>query len=265
MPSTPARDGAQIGFDQAGAGPPLVLIHGITESSHTWDPLIPALAQAHTVLTVDLPGHGESGPAASYDIRALAEAVADVVEAAGLQSPVVVGHSLGAMVATAYGAAHPVRAIMNVDQPLQLAELQGALSQLEPMLRGDQATFAAAIGAVFDAMYGQLSDAERQRVAGLRQLDQDVVLGIWAPLLDAPPAALDELVRSMGSAVDVPYLSLHGIDPGHGYPGWLAKVIPGATVEVWPGLGHYPHLAEPERFLDRLADFEHSSARGPVR
>lgn len=56
----------------------------------------------------------------------------------------------------------------------------------------------------------------------------------------------------------VPYLSIHGVDPGAEYAHWLADLIPGALVEVWPDLGHYPHLVEPARFVSRLAAFDSS-------
>ena len=58
----------------------------------------------------------------------------------------------------------------------------------------------------------------------------------------------------------VPYLALHGIDPGPDYGAWLRGVIPTATLEVWDGDGHYPHLVEPARFLDRLRAFESTLA-----
>ena len=46
----------------------------------------------------------------------------------------------------------------------------------------------------------------------------------------------------------LPYLAIHGIDPGPAYAAWLTGLIPTATVEVWEGLGHYPHLVDPDRF-----------------
>jgi pimeloyl-ACP methyl ester carboxylesterase len=51
-------------------------------------------------------------------------------------------------------------------------------------------------------------------------------------------------------------LALHGSDPGAGYMAWLSDVIPQARLEVWPDEGHYPHLVEPVRFVNRLEDFE---------
>jgi pimeloyl-ACP methyl ester carboxylesterase len=54
----------------------------------------------------------------------------------------------------------------------------------------------------------------------------------------------------------VPYLSLHGIDPGPDYAPWLQHLVPTAAIEVWPEMGHYLHLVDPQRFLTRLSEFE---------
>lgn len=245
-----------IAYEATGSGDPLVLIHGITEQRRSWDPLVPALAEDHTVVLVDLPGHGASGPGESYDVVSLARAVAGVVDELEVPVPLVVGHSLGGAVATAYAAAHPCRAVVNVDQPLDLAGFQAALRELEPMLRGDKASFEAAIDAVFSAMAGELSGPERDRLEALREPRQDVVLAIWGPVLEQTAGELDALVRSLGAAVQVPYRAIHGIDPGSTYATWLAEVIPGANLEVWDGVGHYPHLVHPQRFLERLRAFE---------
>lgn len=57
-------------------------------------------------------------------------------------------------------------------------------------------------------------------------------------------------------AVQVPYLSLFGTDPGAGYPDWLSGLVPTARVETWDGVGHYPHLVDPDRFLTVVREFE---------
>lgn len=254
MATTTTPHGTTMAFEVTGAGDPLVLLHGITESRRVWDPLVPRLAEDHAVVAVDLPGHGGSGRG-GLDLASMASAVAHVVTEVDVGTPLVVGHSLGGTVASAYAAAHPTRGVVNVDQPLALAGFKAALRPLEPALRGDTDSFLGAMSAVFDSMAGQLDGDERARVEALRRPDQDVVLAIWAPVLQAEPEVLEAMVRSIGEHVSVPYLSLHGIDPGEGYGEWLAGVVDGAVVEVWPGLGHYPHLVERDRFLERLAAF----------
>jgi pimeloyl-ACP methyl ester carboxylesterase len=245
-----------LAYETSGSGAPLLLIHGLTESRRMWDPLLPALASNHAVLAVDLPGHGESGPGDSYAPDAMADEVAAVVRAVGLDAPTVVGHSLGGVVATVYAATHPALRVLNIDQSLALGDFKAAVTSMEAQLRGDEATFMATMNAMFDAMEGPMSPGESARMRALRRPDQAVVLAIWAPVMEASAADLDALVRSFAGQVKVPYLALHGSDPGAGYRAWLADVIPQAELEVWPDEGHYPHLIERDRFINRLEDFE---------
>ncbi|MFM2078933.1 MAG: hypothetical protein RJA49_2823 [Actinomycetota bacterium] len=237
--------------------PALVLIHGITENRRMWHPLLSSLGQEHEVLAVDLRGHGESDIEDPYDPITYATDVAETVQALGLERPLVIGHSLGGVVASAYAAVAPCVGVVNVDQPLRLADFQAALQQLEPMLTGSQDEFETAIAMIFDAMNGPLPAGEVQRIEHLRaKPHQRVVLGTWDSVLHSSIDELDATVAALASAITVPYLSLHGIDPGPGYATWLTGLVPTAVVEVWPDQGHYPHLVDPQRFLRRIADFE---------
>jgi pimeloyl-ACP methyl ester carboxylesterase len=245
-----------LAHDLQGDGPLLVLVHGITENRHSWDPLTADLARDHRVLRVDLRGHGESPKGDDYSIATLADDVAAVVAEVdpGGPPPLLVGHSLGGMVVTAYAAAHDVRGAVNVDQSLDLAPLQVGVQAQAENLRGE--AFPAVISALFDSMRGTISDAEWARLNGLRRPDQAVVLAIWSLLLDTTPDELEKAVDAMVSGLTAPYLALDGIDPGPGHAEWLAQRIPQAELEVWAGLGHYPQLVEPERFLARVRRFE---------
>ena len=245
-----------LAHDRTGSGPGLVLVHGITESRRMWDPLIPPLSEQFDVLAVDLRGHGESPTGDAYDPISLATDVAETVAEAGIVAPLMVGHSLGGVVVSAYAAVARPRAVVNVDQPLRLAAFKEGLSQLEPMLRGDQASFDTAIDLLFTSMNGPLPEAEVARVKALRRADQQVVLAIWGTVFDSTPDELDETVAALAAAITMPYLSLHGIDPGEEYQHWLSKLVPTATVEVWRDQGHYPQLVQPERFVERLVDFD---------
>lgn len=245
-----------LAHERTGTGPTLVLIHGITECRHTWDPLVAPLAEEYDVISVDLRGHGESPVGDVYDPLTLATDVADTLTSLGVHRPLVMGHSLGGVVATAFAAVARPRAVINVDQPLRLADFKDTLGQLEPMLRGDEASFQAAIEMIFSAMAGPLPADEAARVAALRRPVQQVVLGVWNTVFDSTPAELDATVEALSAAVTVPYLSLHGIDPGEQYTHWLRKLVPSSTVEVWPDQGHYPHLIHTERFVERVVDFD---------
>ncbi len=254
MPTTTSLDGVTIDYSVAGAGPPVVLVHGITESRAAWDPLLPDLAADHTVVAIDMRGHGGSGLAASYDAQSMADDVATVVAELGLEAPLAVGHSMGGIVVTAFAGVHPCRGVINIDQSIALGDFQELVVGAETLLRGDE--FEGVLAALFESMNGALPADEVTRITALRRPVQEVVLGVWAPLLEMTPADLQALVDSLASAVTAPYLALHGIDPGPAYPPWLSAAIPTATVEVWEDVGHYPHLVHPQRFLDRVRAFE---------
>ena len=258
MPTTSAPDGATISYTTAGAGPALILVHGITESHDVWDPLVGPLAEDFKVIAVDLRGHGESERRAPYDVMTLVADVHSIVDTVGAIDPLLVGHSLGGAVVSIYAATYPTRGVVNIDQMLQLGGFKDALTSIEPMLRGDAATFASLMQDI-TGDYGPLPEAERARIEAHSSPEQDVVLGVWGPVLTSEIAELDALVDASTSAISVPYLALHGSDPGPAYAEWLAAHVVGSTLEVWPDHGHYPHLVEPQRFLDRLHDFAHDA------
>jgi pimeloyl-ACP methyl ester carboxylesterase len=184
--SVRATDGTTIAYTEAGDGPPLVLVHGITESHRAWDPILPALAERWHVVALDLRGHGDSDRHDPYDPITLAGDVAAVVAAAGVPDPLVVGHSLGGVVVSAYGGAgHPACAIVNVDQPIALGGFKESLEVLEPMLRGSPEEFATAVGIVFSALDGPLPASERARLDSISSPEQDVVLGGWGTVFDS--------------------------------------------------------------------------------
>ena len=236
--------------------PALVLIHGITDSRHMWHPLVGDLAAHHLVLAVDLRGHGGSDTADGYDPISYASDVVETTAALGVHDAIVIGHSLGGVVASAFAAVAPCRAVLNIDQPLRLSSFKEALGQLEPMLKGDQESFEQALELMFSALDGPLSAAEQARLREHRRADQQVVLATWSAVFDSTEAELDATVEVLAAGITVPYLSLHGTDPGADYGPWLRRLVPTATVEVWPDRGHYPHLVDPARFRTRLAEFE---------
>jgi pimeloyl-ACP methyl ester carboxylesterase len=99
-----------------GPGAPIVLVHGGARTLADWDAVVPDLLPHHRVVTYDVRGHGQSSPVETWT---LAEALKDLEAVIGeldLDDPIVAGHSMGGMIATMYGDAHPeCRGIVNVD------------------------------------------------------------------------------------------------------------------------------------------------------
>jgi pimeloyl-ACP methyl ester carboxylesterase len=103
-------DGLTLHYLQAGHGDdtPVVLLHGYTETSHMWLPLMDSLADHHVVIAPDLPGAGDSGmPTTGYDKRTMAREIHALVHQLGYHKVKLVGHDIGLMVAYAYAAQYP--------------------------------------------------------------------------------------------------------------------------------------------------------------
>ena len=85
---------------RGGSGPPLVLVHGFTDTWRTWELVLPALERRHDVLAVTLPGHAGGPPLEAEVTHSLmAEAVERAMDAAGFETAHLVGNSLGGFVA----------------------------------------------------------------------------------------------------------------------------------------------------------------------
>ena len=99
---------------RTGAGPPLVLLHGLGSSRRAWDPVIPALAEQFEVLAIDLPGFGDSEPLplpVEPTPAALAAAVAGLLDDLGITAPHIAGNSLGGWVALELARIRPPASI----------------------------------------------------------------------------------------------------------------------------------------------------------
>jgi len=101
-------DGLKIHYLRAGHGPAVILLHGYTQTSRMWRPLIPRLTDKFTVIAPDLPGIGESDvPKDGLDMKTAAFRIHALAKSLGITKSRVVGHDIGLMVAYAYAAQFP--------------------------------------------------------------------------------------------------------------------------------------------------------------
>ncbi len=101
-------DGVKLHYLTAGHGPAVLLLHGYTQTSRMWRPIIPLLAAKFTVIAPDLPGIGDSDiPADGLDMKNAAVRIHALVKSLGVEKARVVGHDIGLMVAYAYAAQFP--------------------------------------------------------------------------------------------------------------------------------------------------------------
>ncbi|HEY3834048.1 MAG TPA: alpha/beta hydrolase [Acidimicrobiia bacterium] len=261
MTTTAAADGAVLAYEVIGDGEPgpgetFVLVHGITQCGAAWDPVIGLLAPVGPVLTVDLRGHGASERRPPYDLFTMAGDLDAVLRAVGVDDALLIGHSLGGLVVSAYAAAgYPARGIVNVDQPLEAGGFKEMLATVEPMLRGTKEQFDGLVERMFALLDGPLPDSERARLRTVSSPEQEVMLGVWDLVLTTNADDLAALTDGLARAVTLPYLALHGSD-APGYEEWLTARVPHATYETWPDHGHYPHLVDPDRFVARIEAFD---------
>jgi pimeloyl-ACP methyl ester carboxylesterase len=255
------RNLAGLAVDDVGesdARPPLVLLHGLTFDRTMWQPALAELGHSdpgRRALAFDLPGHGESPAWESYDVESVAHGVYRAVEEAGLDEPVIVGHSLAAIIAGVYAGLYPTRGVVNVDQPLQTGAFAGFLQSIADQLRGP--AFPAIWDQFAASMHVELLPATAQQlVRTTSNPRQDLVLGYWREVLERPVSELAELTSAGLAALrarNVPYLIVAGSELEPDYRQWLSEALPQAVITVLPGSGHFPHLAHPDRFAECLA------------
>ncbi|HVG68008.1 MAG TPA: alpha/beta fold hydrolase [Gaiellales bacterium] len=237
--------------------PTFVLLHGLTFDRRMWEPVAEALPAGADVLALDLPGHGATPPLFERGLEPVADWVHDAVTAAGIEAPIVVGHSIAGPIATIYAFQHPAAGVVSVDVSLHFEPFAAGLRAARQQLAGDG--FAAAWGTFQESMQmDRVPDEHRELIRAGDHASQQVVLSYQADLLERPLAEVaGERDRGLDRlrAMELPYLAIFGdpIDPAERT--WYAEALPQARVEVWPVGHHFPQLADPRRFADRLVEF----------
>ena len=123
--------GHRVFYRRAGWGPVVLLIHGITGSSLTWEEVIEPLAEKYTVVAPDLLGHGDSDkPRGDYSIAAYANGMRDLLSVLDIERATVVGHSLGGGIALQFAYQFPERC-----ERLGLVNSGGLGREVSPVLR----------------------------------------------------------------------------------------------------------------------------------
>jgi pimeloyl-ACP methyl ester carboxylesterase len=265
--------GYRRAFRIAGKGPPLLLIHGIGDSSRTWEQVIPLLAREHLVIAPDLLGHGASDkPRADYSVAAYANGMRDLLAVLGIERVTLVGHSLGGGVAMQFAYQFPERT-----ERLVLVATGGAGRGVSPALRA-----ATLPGAHLGMLAMRLPMARFGINVGIDLLRRlDTGLGLDAVDLRRVVQALPDatsrsaFIRSLRSVVDWRGQVVSMLDRSYltrGMPTmliWGARAtvlpvrpgrraqaaIPGSRLEIFPDAGHFPFRTDPGRFVGLLEDF----------
>lgn len=243
------RDGVKIYYEVHGEGPPLLLTHGFSASSHMWAGQREALGRFVKLITWDMRGHGRSdypSDQAQYSRAATIGDMAAILDEVGAERAIVGGLSLGGYMSLAFRLAHPerVRGLLIFDTG--------------PGFRSDEARKGWNDYALRTA---DLFESE-----GLVRLSQSSIEARTAPHRDASGVARaargmltqqDASVINSLPTIDVPTLVLAGANdkPFLTATDYMAEKIPGAEKVIIPDAGHAANIDQPEAFNSAVLAF----------
>jgi len=269
--------GHPVSYRTAGSGPVLLLIHGITGSSVTWGEVLPALAERFTVIAPDLLGHGSSAkPRGDYSLGAYASGVRDLLALLGHERVTVVGHSMGGGIAMQFAYQFPQacdRLVLvssgglgpEVSGVLRAAAIPGSEVVL-PLLTAAPLRGAAEVFGYLLARVGLRAGFDLEEMwrgwSSLRDRDSRAAfvhtLRTIVDVKGQRVSALDRLYLAEG----VPTMFVWGdqdpvIPIAHAHN--AAALVSGSRLEIFRGVGHFPHRAKPLRFTRLLTEFVEST------
>jgi pimeloyl-ACP methyl ester carboxylesterase len=265
--------GNRVSYRTGGEGPLLVLVHGITSSSASWEPVLPALAERFEILAPDLLGHGQSDkPAGDYSLGSHACLVRDLMLMLGHESGTIVGHSLGGGIAMqlAYQFPELVDRLALVSSGglgrevslfLRAVTLPGAELVLPLVASRPVVDTGTAIGRALGALRLRASSDLAEIARGIASLNEvgarRAFVHTARSVIDAGGQRVDArdrlyLARAMPSLIvwgecDPIIPARHGIR--------AHDLMPGSRLELFEGAGHFPHIDDPVRFSTRMGAF----------
>jgi pimeloyl-ACP methyl ester carboxylesterase len=269
---TVSLHGREVGYLGAGEGPVLLLVHGMAGTCENWREVIEPLAQHHTVIAPDLPGHGLSaGGPGDYSLGNLASGLRDLLLVLGHERATLVGHSLGGGIAMQFAYQFP-----EMVERLALVSSGGLGLEVSPVLRaaalpGAELFIAATAGAgqKIGGVIGRgLAKAGMRPAADLAEVARGYGSLAEPRRRKAFLATLRSVVGTGGQSVsasdrfyladEVPMLIVWGerdpiIPVHHGED--AHRALPGSRLEIFEQAGHMPQLEQPVRFISVLERF----------
>jgi pimeloyl-ACP methyl ester carboxylesterase len=257
-----------IAYRTGGWGPLLVLIHGITSNSATWDRVLPALAKRYTVLGPDLLGHGrsEKPPRDDYSVAAHANTIRDLMDALGHERATFIGHSLGGGVALQLAYQYPER----VDR-LVLVAPGGFGREVSVLLRAASVPGSGQLLAM--AAWRPIVEAGTRLTRALGQLglrpstDLEEFGRAYSMLTDRDSRiAFLHTLRSVVDHLGQRVTALERTDVAHRFPSLIVwgerdrivpvrhgrdyhHRVPHTYLALFERAGHFPHRDDPRRFV----------------
>ena len=264
---TASLSGVSIQYDVSGRGDPTVLLHGSLVDRRTWDGVRPGLAQSLTVLAYDRRGHGEStGPVRRHPVRDDAADLAGLLDSIDLYPVHLVAHSYAGAVALRLAADRPemVRSLALHEPPFVriLEDDPATAPEAERLWEGTKAMQALAKSGHPDLAVRDIMNSLSTEEGGWSRLSAGVQRALlryvdrWVEELDDPEATRPD--PAVLADILVPAL----LTTGERSPPFLHRItaqvadrLKNATVRTLPGVGHVPHLTDPDLFIAVIHGF----------
>ena len=276
-PQTFSIAGVTINFVEAGKGPPVLFLHGLGESWKDWSANLPFFQASYRVIAIDFPGFGDSDkPERDYSIEWFTAIVDQLLQAWKLDQVVIVGHSMGALVAINLAAQSPsrVKSLVVVDA-VGIGDKADFLSYaLTKKIMGPESRFETIEGIMrgeFKTMVEKF--IQRQKPQTSKEFFESLPKSPFTgkPFLPMTPSVqlsasiIDFDLRPLLAAVRQPTLILWGgkdpVAPPQDAP-LLKSKIPHAVLKVLDHCGHSPMKEQPEVFNQEVGKFLHADASG---
>jgi pimeloyl-ACP methyl ester carboxylesterase len=243
-------NGINLYYETHGSGRPLILLHGGLGSGEMFGPVIPALAERHQVVAVDLQGHGRTADIdRPIDIRLMAEDIAALIDHLGLDRPDVVGDSLGGGVALMTASRYPdkvgklVAASINLRPDAIYAEMrvqQGQVGAAAAEFMKDTPMYQ-----LYQRVAPRPEDFPRllDKIGAMMAQDFDYTEDVRGLQVPARIVAADADMAPPSHYVEIFKLLDGGLRDG----GWMGEGRPkgGHALAILPGLTHYNIFSSP--------------------
>lgn len=245
------RDGVTLRYIDAGAGdPPILFVHGWTCNRTHWRDQMSHFAKKHRVVALDLRGHGESDkPDEDYTIDGFVDDVAWCIREIGLEKPVIVGHSMGGVIAMSLARKHPdlASAVVLVDAPIYpLPEAMAPIS--EQLFAGFQTPAYASVAAEFARQFFFDANSPPEVVDA-------VMSSIGAPQRVTHTALASALSPENQGAGPIPVPSLFiRAQTQYATEDQLRERYPGMSIITVPA-AHFVQMEQPAATNNIIADF----------
>lgn len=250
----------RLNVSETGSGPALAVLHGLLGSSRNWGGIARILGASRRVLAMDMPNHGASPWMEPFDYPAMAEAVAETLQAAGETRAAVVGHSMGGKAAMTLALTRPemVERLVVADiAPVKYTH--SFRGYVEAMKTAPLAT-AQRRGDIEDHLAAHVPDPKVRAFLMQNLESKDGGYG-WRPNLDVlgrTMAAVMDFPDFGGRRYEGPVLFLTGADSDYVKPeheGLIRALFPRARFQALAGAGHWLHADQPQAFLQAVQAF----------